>query len=155
MVKRVTIVVIVAVTVWVVARPVYHVLNCWRSDPADNEKIHAASVVLSSAAPDSAKYRKAYDNLVSIARSSDEDVNSLDALTILARQARPTFRDSVRTVPVQNTSADQRTMSMSEIADRLEHHHKSQAFHKQLAVEVRARNDPEQAGRVPSPDVKH
>ena len=119
-------------------------------DPAagDKEKIEAASVVLSNAATDSADYRQAYENLVSIGRGDDDDIATLNALTILARQPRPTSSETARNVPLQNAAADGTTMPAIEMAERLDRHHKSRAFHKILALEVRARTDPEQAGHM-------
>jgi tetratricopeptide (TPR) repeat protein len=102
------------------------------SGATPRDKLGAATVTFSNIAPDSELYRRSYDYVVSVARNESENI-ALYALTILARQAPPTAATNLSPPDV---------MPPAEIADRLERHPKARAFHRMLAMEVRARIEP-------------
>ena len=104
------------------------------ADPAGTprDKLGAATVIFSNTAPDLEPYRQSYDYVVSVARNENE-TTALYALAILARQAPPTAAANMSPLEV---------MPPAEIADRLEHHPKAHAFHRMLAMELRARVEP-------------
>ncbi|HJT81485.1 MAG TPA: hypothetical protein VJ719_09840 [Chthoniobacterales bacterium] len=150
------------------------------ADPAATarDKLGAATLLFSNTDPNSKEYAAAYQNLIEPARSGD-DVISLHALTILARQALP--RGNGIPADVRHSGPDQsltaaspsggqleadatsnsqskpssaaafsqltstQNISLAEIADRLESHPKAQAFHRMLALEVRAQAEPRRA----------
>jgi tetratricopeptide (TPR) repeat protein len=105
---------------------------------APRDKLAAATVVFSNTEPSSEPYRQSYDYVVNIARDENQPM-SLYALAILSRQAPPTA--------AANTSPPD-VMAPAEIADRLERHPKAHAFHRMLAMELRARVEPGKADQL-------
>ena len=131
--------------------------------------LSAATLVLSVTSPYSQPYAEAWKQIEVVARDPKNPA-SLDALAVLAsEQARPpmTPTGSNAALSLQNASTPQptaatgtgdtraldlastplsaphgRTMSLTEVADALEHHPDAGPYHKLLALEVRARQDP-------------
>ncbi len=101
-------------------------------------------LILAATARDSDRYVAACSRLVEIARSAPDDV-SLEALVVLAKQlaARPPGGDrtALLAIPMPELSSD--NIPAMEIAERLEHHPAANAYQKTLALEMRARAEPE------------
>jgi thioredoxin-like negative regulator of GroEL len=118
------------------------------STATTQDKVAAASLVLSRSPTDSPNYARAYATLVKVARA-DESADSLHALAILARQPPPTGPSiSGSDHRLEGDAANTDRLPLGQIADRLEHHSKARPFHRILALEVRARTNPDQADNL-------
>ena len=99
------------------------------------EKLNAAAAILSEAPPKSELYLSAERQMISIARSGS-DLDSLEALTVLARRA------TAASTPNNAGNKVESEMTLPEIADRLDSHPKARPFHRLLALSIRAQADP-------------
>ncbi len=114
------------------------------SSATRHDLLSADLLVLAASSRDSAPYVKACAQLVEVARGAPDE-NSLEALVVLAKQAsaRPPGADGNKSlsIPLPDLSAE--NMPATEIAERLEQHPRARAYHKMLALEMRARAAPD------------
>jgi hypothetical protein len=133
------------------------------------EILAAATLILSVTSPSSQPYASAWQQIEAVARDP-KNPGSLDALVVLAREEAlpplpPVGGNAALSLDTTSTSksipATQsgdtltlnlaatpppapagRTMSLTEVANALENHPDAHPYHKLLALEVRARQDP-------------
>ena len=107
------------------------------------ELLSANLLMLAAAPRDSPSFVEASTHLVQLARNPSDPV-SLEALAVLARQLSATppghASDQPLSIPLPQFSTE--NISAIEIADRLEQHPNARPYHKMLALEMRARADP-------------
>jgi tetratricopeptide (TPR) repeat protein len=109
-----------------------------------HDLLTANLLILAASPRDSARYVEACSHLVSIARGVPNEV-SLEALVILAKQlaARPPGADGNKVLSIPLPELSTENMPAVEIAKRLEKHPDARAYQKMLALEMRARAEPD------------
>jgi hypothetical protein len=133
------------------------------------EILAAATLILSVTSPSSQPYASAWQQIEAVARDP-KNPGSLDALVVLAREEAlpplpPVGGNAALSLDTTSTSKSTparqsgdtltlnlaatpppalagRTMSLTEVANALENHPDAHPYHKLLALEVRARQDP-------------
>lgn len=121
------------------------VLNDPRTKP--NELFATAMMVISFTKPDSPPNARAWAEITKLARDTENPM-SLDALAFLGQQTTLPSSSAPRetsglTLPLAPTSAN--AIRPAELAAALESHPKGRPFHRLLALEVRARDEPARA----------
>ena len=110
----------------------------------------AANLLVLAASPrDSSSYVTACSHLVDVARRGNDAI-ALDALVILAKQlvAPPPGSPATELLSIPLPELSPQNMPALEIADRLEKHPESRPYHKMLALEMRARAQPNNEGAL-------
>jgi len=117
------------------------VLGDARSQPPD--VLTAARLILTLVPADSPAYATAFGALLALARSDKPSGESLEALTLLARQPMPISSGQV----FLNTEVSP-AVSSEELGKALESHPLARPYHQMLAWELRVRAHPEELPRL-------
>ena len=111
---------------------------------SSRDKLGANLLVLSNNSPETPAYKEASQRLLAIARD-EADRAAPQALAVLAQQ-----RTSARFTKGRSDSLDiplpdigTSSISLQELADRLDRNPNSRPFHRMLALELRARSQPD------------